>query len=194
MRNETIPRIMPLPPGSERLKQVVPLAAKGANGTNVISTMLRNEELYDVWRPLARYLNGNSRIARREREIIILRTAWLGTCEYIFGNHVLVARDAGLSEEEISATKTDATAAIWQFEDAILMSAVDELVSLSTLSDQTWSRLADRYDELEIIEVVMLVGHYIMMSCIVNSLGISREQGVPGFEAEVDLNVELPRV
>jgi alkylhydroperoxidase family enzyme len=42
--------------------------------------------------------------------------------------------------------------------------------------------LAEHYDEAQLIELVMLIGHYHLVSFALNSLGVQREPGVAGFE------------
>ena len=49
-------------------------------------------------------------------------------------------------------------------------------------SDATWSVLASRYDEPQLIEVPMLVGHYHLVAFSLNTLGVQREPGVPSFD------------
>jgi alkylhydroperoxidase family enzyme len=50
------------------------------------------------------------------------------------------------------------------------------------ISDETWRRLEARYDERQLIEVPMLIGHYHMVAFVLNSLGVQLEPGVAGFE------------
>ena len=44
----------------------------------------------------------------------------------------------------------------------------------------TWTRLADRYDDKALIELLMVVGQYHLVSFFLNSAGVEREDGVPG--------------
>ena len=50
----------------------------------------------------------------------------------------------------------------------------------AAISDETWSRLSARYDEQQLIELCMLIGHYHMVAFALNSLRVQREEGVPG--------------
>jgi 4-carboxymuconolactone decarboxylase len=68
-----------------------------------------------------------------------------------------------------------------QFE-ATLLLAADELHSDARISDATWDALASRYDERQMIEIPMLIGHYHMVAFALNSLGVQLEQGVTGFD------------
>ena len=61
------------------------------------------------------------------------------------------------------------------------MRAADELHSDARISDGTWSKLAERYDEKQLIEVPMLVGHYHMVAFTLNTLGVPLEDGLAGF-------------
>ena len=51
-----------------------------------------------------------------------------------------------------------------------------------SISDATWNELASHYDERQLIELPMLVGHYHLVAYTLNSLGVQREPGVPGFD------------
>ena len=50
----------------------------------------------------------------------------------------------------------------------------------ATSGAATWAALAGRYDDRQLIEVPMLVGHYHMLAFTLNSLGIQVEE--PGEE------------
>jgi 4-carboxymuconolactone decarboxylase len=175
-------RIAPIPPDSPQMQDLVPLAAKGAKGFHVLGTILRNQELYDAWRPLARYFNASTCITRRERELVILRTAWLCGSDYEWGNHVLVARDAGLADEEIGAIRLGTGSAGWSEQEAALLGVPDDLVGDSRLSERSYQALATHYNEAQIIEILMLVGHYVMVGYLLNSVGTEREDGVHGLD------------
>ena len=60
----------------------------------------------------------------------------------------------------------------------------DELHDDSCIGDATWAALAERYDEHQLIEVPMVVGHYHLVSFTLNSLGVPLEDGAQGFPSE----------
>ena len=69
----------------------------------------------------------------------------------------------------------------WQSFDASLVRAVDELHDEGTLTDETWSALAERYDRRQMIEFVLVVGNYHMLSYVMNAFRIEPEPHWPGF-------------
>jgi 4-carboxymuconolactone decarboxylase len=151
-----------------------------APAANIFATLARHPGLFRRWLPFGgKLLVG--KLSARDRELLILRTGWLCRAEYEWGQHKVIARASEITDEEIERVKDGPDAAGWDDHDATLLRAADELHANATLSDETWRRLASRYDEPQLIEVPMLVGHYHMIAFTLNSLGVQLEPGVDGF-------------
>ena len=131
------------------------------------------------------YFVRNATIPPRERELLILRTAWLSRGDYIWGRHNVMGQDAGLSKEEVSRVTAGPDAAGWSEFDAALLRAADELHTSRFVSDVTWNTLAQRYTESQLREVVLIVGNYTQLSMFHNTLGAQLEPGVAGLPDEV---------
>jgi alkylhydroperoxidase family enzyme len=176
------PRIPPLSPDEydDEIRDLLGVLTE-TNGpaTNIFTTLVRHRGLYRKWAPFGGKLLAG-RIPARERELVILRTGWLCQSEYEWGQHVIIARLAGLTDEAIARVKMGAEAAGWTAHEAALLRAADELHTDSRISDPTWAALAGRYDERQLIELPMLAGHYHLVAFTLNSLGVEREPGVPG--------------
>ena len=118
-------------------------------------------------------------IPYRDKEILILRTAWLSRGDYIWGRHYVRGKEAGLTEEEIGEITEGPQSSGWNAFDASLLRAADELHTSRFLSDATWNALAERYTEDQLREVVLIVGDYTQLAMFQNSLGA---QLPPGYE------------
>jgi alkylhydroperoxidase family enzyme len=183
------PRVRPIPPeerSPELAALITPSAAAGSNGGNWFATALHNPELFQAWRPFARHLNAASSLPWRERELMVLRTAHLCRSEYEWGQHVLVGRNAGLTDDEIRRVRLGPSAPGWTAVEAALLQVPDELHESARVSDETWAELSSHYDTGQLIEVLLLVGQYFMLAFTLNSLGVEREDGIPGWEAPAD--------
>ena len=123
------------------------------------------------------------RLPARDRELLILRTGWRCGSEYEWAQHVVVGRAAGLTDDEIARVAVGPDAAGWDPFDALLLRAADELHDDSCLTDATWAALAERYDERQMVEVPVVVGHYHLVSFLLNSLGVPLEDGSERFPA-----------
>ncbi|HKX69644.1 MAG TPA: hypothetical protein VJM75_00365, partial [Acidimicrobiales bacterium] len=97
---------------------------------------------------------------------------------YEWTQHARIAAAAGLTADEIERARHDAGDPAWAPSDALLLHAADELHEQSCLSDASWAALAERYDERQLIELPMLVGHYHLIAFTLNSLGVQVEPGV----------------
>ena len=150
-----------------------------AEAVNIFATLVRHPGLFRRWMPFAgKLLVG--KLPARDRELLILRTAWRCRSPYEWGQHVRLAKAAEISDEEIDRIVAGPDAPGWDPFDRTLLTAVDELHEDACITDATWSALTAHYDERQVIEVPMLVGQYHMVAFALNSLGVQREPGVPG--------------
>jgi alkylhydroperoxidase family enzyme len=179
------PRIPPLA-ASEQDEQARELLqgvkVNDAPAANIFATLVRHPGLFRRWLPLGGKLLAG-KLPARDRELLILRTAMLCQAEYEWGQHRLIGRSAGLTEDEIERVRAGAQAEDWDPFDVALLSAAQELHDQARVSDATWDVLASRYDERQLIEVPMVVGHYHMVAFTLNSLGVELEPGVVGFSS-----------
>jgi alkylhydroperoxidase family enzyme len=54
----------------------------------------------------------------------------------------------------------------------------EELHRTSTVSDETWAELPERFDPAQLVELGMTVGRYTMLSMVANALGVATEPGL----------------
>jgi 4-carboxymuconolactone decarboxylase len=176
----TVPRVPPLP-AEDRDERAVELLAQAGGpagaATNLFATLVRHPGLFRRWLPFGGKLLAG-RLPDRDRELLILRTAWHCRSDYEWTQHARIAATAGLTADEIVRVRGSAHDPAWARADALLLRAADELHDESCLGDATWAALAERYDERQLIELPMLVGHYHLVAFTLNSLGVQVEPGV----------------
>jgi 4-carboxymuconolactone decarboxylase len=149
---------------------------------NVLGTMAQHWDAAQKFLVWAYHVMGEtSTLPPRERELLILRIGWLCQSEYEWGQHVLFARAAGLSDTEIVRIKEGADAVGWAPFDANLLRAVDELHKDAFISDRTWKALSERYNTKQLMDVVFAVGQYRLVSMSLNTFGVQLDKGVKGF-------------
>ena len=113
----------------------------------------------------------NATIPTRDRELLILRTAWLSRGDYIWGRHDVIGQEAGLTPDEIGRVTAGPDADGWSGFDRALLRAADELHASRFVSRPTWDTLATRYTDDQLVEVVLIVGNYTQLAMFQNSLG-----------------------
>ena len=178
------PRIAPTDePGPEAAELLARLPSPDGRPLNIFGTLAHHPYLLRRYVAMGDVFLGRGLVPAREREIVILRTAWRTRSVYEFGQHTRLGRQAGLSEEEI-ARVTEEDRDGWAAGDADLLSMVDELHAGDRVTDERWSRLAGRWSPAQLLELVALVGFYRMTAGILNSTGVEPEPGVPGWPAD----------
>lgn len=148
----------------------------GGNAPNLFLTLGRHRGLFHGWLWFAGRMMPGGRLPRRDTEIVILRVAHLRDCGYERDHHVRLGRRAGLSDAEIERIAAGPAADGWNDRDRTLLTAVDELHAGGDIGDATWARLAERYDERRLIELVMLAAHYEMLATFIATVRVQRDR------------------
>jgi 4-carboxymuconolactone decarboxylase len=176
------PRIPPLPPAQrdDRTEELLRSLRADPDGPdlNIFATLARHPRLLRRWSAFGGTLLYSGELPGRERELLILRTGWNCRAGYEWGQHVPIALDAGVTEDEVQRVPAGPDDAGWSEQDAVLLRAADELHRDARIGDGTWASLAATWSEMQLIEVCMVVGQYHLVAFTLNSLGVEREDGV----------------
>jgi len=178
------PRVKPLPESewTEEQKEFLEYYRRPSGKIyNIFLTQARHLKMAKCWRPFSGYLLDQSALPARDREMLILRIGWLCRSEYEFGQHTRIALKAGLTSQEIVNITKGPDAPGWDPYDAALLRAVDELHADAFITDATWNKLSKRYDEKQMIDLIMTVGNYNIVSMFLNSVGVQRDPKLVGF-------------
>jgi alkylhydroperoxidase family enzyme len=143
---------------------------------HIFTTLGRHRRLFRRWLWFAGALMPGGKLPRDETELVILRVAHNAGSEYEWGHHERLGRRAGLSEEEIARVREGPGAPGWSPRRALLLSAADELHADGVIGDELWARLSAELDEVRLIELCMLVGHYEMLAMTLGSLRVQPDR------------------
>jgi hypothetical protein len=150
-------------------------------GLTQVQICLHNLELCRKLWSFTTQLTTHYTLPLRDKELLILRTAWLSRGNYVWGRHSTGAgKKAGITEEELTRITAGPEAAGWSVFDAALLRAADELHTSRFITDATWKMLAGRYSEAQLLEVIFVVGNYTMLTMYHNSVGLALEPTVKG--------------
>ncbi len=180
------PRIIPLPMSEwgdkekEALSVFVKPGGKSVQGgdknkskdMSALAIFLNHPTLAKAIFPLTRHLLYDCLLSARDRELLVLRVAWLREAHYEWAQHVIIAQNCGVTDEEILRVGQGEEASDWSARDKLLMAAVEELFDGARISDTTWDGLGEYYSEQELMEVVVTVGAYDLMAMAFNSFGL----------------------
>src|ERR1700755_2843826 len=118
-------RLQPLPADQwdEATRQALS-AMRGADTNNALSTFAHHPQLTKAFLRFNVHLLMSSTLPVRIRELAILRVAHRRDCDYEWSHHVDMAKEAGITDDEIAAVRRGEASD--EFERAVI-TGVDEL-------------------------------------------------------------------
>lgn len=143
---------------------------------NIFLTLQRSPRLFWPWVLFASRLMPYGKIDALDRERVILRVAWLCRSQYEWGQHVEIGGKLGLPAAELPWIAEGPAAPGWDAQRRTLLTAVDEFHAERFVSETTWKALRELHPEDEMLELLMLIGHYEMLAGVLNSAGVELER------------------
>ena len=179
-------RIEPLPPGEwpDAMRDALaalhppvlrhpipPRDPERPKGLNVLGTLARHPDLTRGFHALTGHVLFASTITPRQRELLVLRVAAVRGSDYEWAQHLVLARDAGITGEEIERVAAGGGADGWSPLEASLLAAVDELLAEARVGDATWAALSAELDDQQLLDVIATVGTYDLLAMVLRSCG-----------------------
>lgn len=182
----TVSRIEPLnPPYSPEIEKFLnkwmpPGAA--VEPLKLFRLLARNSEFTNRMLPLgAGILGPTSNILPAEREIVIDRVCARCGCEYEWGVHVASFGQLPGMEKAILTATAPANDPTWNERESLLIRLVDELHDTSTASEELWTALIKHWSEAQLIELIVMVGWYHLISFLANATNLPLESWAAKF-------------
>jgi alkylhydroperoxidase family enzyme len=153
---------------------IVKVAGRVTRGRppHIFTTLGRHRGLFRRWLWFAGALMPGGKLPRVDTELVILRVADNAGSEYEWAQHERIAVRAGLGETEVACVREGPDAEGWSERQALLLRAADAMHADGRIGDELWSSLAAHLDEVRLIELCMLIGHYEMLAMTLNTLRV----------------------
>jgi len=155
-----------------RLDNLMP---EGVEPLVLFRTLARDERLFS--RFMGAGLLDKGHLTLRERELAIDRTCARTGCAYEWGVHITFFKDkVSLSDEEVTALATlSPNEGPWNAHEALILKLMDALHDNSRVEDDLWVALRAEFEELQLLELIMLAGFYHTVAYISNGLDLPLE-------------------
>jgi AhpD family alkylhydroperoxidase len=119
-----------------------------------------------------------SELTPRYRELAVIRAATLCGSLYEFAQHVSIALEAGLTEEQLHQIDRWKESDLFNDREKIVLSFVEEVFYDHQASDATFEKAADFLNSASLVELTLAVGYWSMIAKLLNT-----------FDVEIDENV-----
>jgi alkylhydroperoxidase family enzyme len=187
------PRLSILPPEDRTERQqalleqmsmvVVDGVRKPREDKAALEILIRHAELYKAHLEVAQKFLSDCEMDIRDRELAILRIAWLSQAPFEWGSHVRIAKRNGITSAEIEQVIEGSSASRWSKHDRAIVRAMEELHFDSMITDGTWADLQEFYNDKKLIELVILAGQYKTVAYYQNSLRLPMAEANMGLLA-----------
>jgi 4-carboxymuconolactone decarboxylase len=128
---------------------------------NIFKLMAHAHDSFDAWLRLGASLLTDLSLDPDLRELAILRVAHLTPgAEYEWVQHEAIAREIGITPERVASARHAAPAAP---DDALVLSFTEQVVLQASPDDETFAACAERFGNRRIIELLMVIGQYMML-------------------------------
>jgi alkylhydroperoxidase family enzyme len=150
------------------------IASLGGRPLNLYRVLGNQPRMLKAWVDFAYELRSACNTSRILRELMILRTAQLARSTYEWQQHRIMARKAGVPENQI------AELAMWRgsrmFDDPERAAlALTEAIVAGHVDDATYAAAARWFDEGEIIELVLTASFYVMVPRVLDAIAVTDE-------------------
>jgi 4-carboxymuconolactone decarboxylase len=162
-----LPAIESLPPAIKEAVEAIPL--------NVFLMSANAPASFMALAGLARSILFESQFDPRKREIAVLRVAKVTNAIYEWTHHVAVAKQCGVTDDEIKKIQTEDPVASLDEESNLLCRVADEISRNVRLSDEALSQIIDQYGVRKATELILCVSYFNMVSRFLESTRVPLE-------------------
>jgi 4-carboxymuconolactone decarboxylase len=143
------------------------------------SAVLNNPELTYRVAHLGSYIRFDSVLPDKVRELAIMATAREVDARFEWAGHHRIAKEAGVTDEQIEAIKNRTAPAGFSEDDALPVNVALELRRKNELSDANFQAAHAKFGDAGVIELIATVGYYSLMGCLLNGLQIEPAADAP---------------
>jgi 4-carboxymuconolactone decarboxylase len=130
--------------------------------------------VFPGWTQMVDELFESPTFSRRMREVVILRVAHLQGSRYELTQHIAIARDAGLTEQQISAIveTEDFDAAGFSETERTALDVTTELCNTHRLRDDTSAAAQAVFGDEALTELLMIISCYYGLALVLNAVDL----------------------
>lgn len=140
-----------------------------AEPSDLYRALANNPGMLELWIGMAWGLRRRAITDRALREIMILRSAHRHEASYQWADHIVMARQAGVSEEKIEAVVAWESSKVFDQRERAVLALMDDMMS-GAVESGTLDSLGAEFDDAEQVELTLTAGFYCMVPRVLNAL------------------------
>jgi 4-carboxymuconolactone decarboxylase len=139
-------------------------ARRGGRLTPLDGMLLHSPPFADGWNSMLGAVREKSTLPPDVRELAVLRVAELNGADYEWAAHEPVARQAGMTTEQLAALRQGADQSVLDDRQRAALAYTDAMTREISVPDELFQALLQFFDKRQIVELTVTIGTYNMVS------------------------------
>ena len=149
-------------------------------GLNVLGTFAHHPTLAKAYNTFNGHILFTTTLELRERELLVLRVAAVRRSAYEWAQHVVLAADVGLTDDEVARIAEGPSADGWSPVDRALLQAVDDLLADARIGEAAWAVLYEAFATEQLLDAIFTVGAYDALAMALMSFDVPLDPDLAG--------------
>jgi alkylhydroperoxidase family enzyme len=141
----------------------------------VLLTFAHHPHLADVFSQFNIHLLSSSTLPVKQRQIAIMRTAWICKATYMWSSHLRTSINIGLQPDMYKPIQVGASDPYFTEFERTIIRATEELVNDKKVGDVNWQALSGEWNNQQMLDFLFTVGCYVAVAGVMRSTGVERE-------------------
>ena len=148
---------------------------KNADRNPPLLTFAHHPTLGDVFSQFNIHLLTTNTMPVKQRQIAIMRTAWVCKATYMWSSHLNTSMSVGLDPEMYEPIKVGADDPYFTDFERVVIRATEELIDDRRIGDENWAALMAEWDDRQMLDFIFTVGCYVLTAGFMRSTGVERQ-------------------
>jgi 4-carboxymuconolactone decarboxylase len=151
---------------------------------NLYRCLGNHPKLVAAWTEFSKMLRHDTRTPRALRELVILRGGQLMRSEYEWAQHVVMARKAGVREQQIAELADWRTSSEFDSREKAAI-ALGEAVTQGRVPDDVYAEARRHFDEHDYVELAAVAAFYAMVGRMLDAMGVQLEDDMRDYHPKL---------
>jgi alkylhydroperoxidase family enzyme len=147
---------------------------RGADSNPVLLTFAHHPKLAELFSQFNIHLLSTSTLPVKQRQIAIMRTAWICRATYMWSSHLSTSIRCGLQPDMFRPIQEGADDPYFTEFERTVLRATEELVRDRRIGDANWQGLMKEWTNQQILDFLFTVGAYVTIAGVMRSIGVQR--------------------
>ncbi len=145
-----------------------------ADSNPVLLTLAHHPPLADLFSQFNIHLLSTSTLPVKQRQIAIMRLAWITKATYMWSSHLSTSVRAGLQPDMFGPIQAGADDPYFTEFERVVIRATEELVNDRKVGDDNWRALMQQWNKQQMLDFLFTVGAYVTIAGVMRSTGVQR--------------------